>query len=202
MSILLRTAAMTAIAIALAVPGIGQLRLLLQAQTPCPPVERVDYPVDTAAFRRVQGYGAPSPRHQGRYHTGEDWSGPRGESYGQPVRAIASGRVTYSFPLGWGRDGGVIILEHTLPDGAVLYSQYGHIMETDAVKFPVIDTCVEAGQVIAVIGDARPAPHLHFEIRVGDGADVPGPGYAWRYPDEDFWRAPSGFIERFRAARP
>lgn len=199
---LLRTATLTAIAFALVLPGLSHLHGLLQAPTTCPPVDEVEYPVDTTIFRLVQGYGTPSPRHQGRYHTGEDWSGPRGESYGQPVRAIASGRVTYSFPLGWGRDGGVIILEHTLPDGAVLYSQYGHITETDAVKFPVIDTCVEAGQVIAVIGDARPAPHLHFEIRVGGGADVPGPGYAWRYPDEDFWRAPSGFIERFRAARP
>lgn len=169
------------------------------AQTQCPPVDSIEYPFDTSVFKLAQAYGVPSPRHQGRYHTGEDWTAARGATYGLEVRAIANGRVTYSWPLGWGRDGGVIIIEHTLPDGSVFYSQYGHLMETDSIKFPMNLTCVEQGQVIAAITDARPAPHIHFEIRVGGGADTPGPGYSWTFPDDNFWRNPSRFIENYQA---
>ncbi len=164
----------------------------------CPTATTVNFPVDTASFTLAQGYGVPSPRHQGRYHTGEDWHLGRGMSLGQPVSAIAAGRVTYSYPLGWGRDGGVIIIEHTLADGTVFYSQYGHIAESGTVTFPLRSSCVEAGQVIAVIADARPAPHLHFEIRTAM-PDTPGPGYAWTLPDAQGWRQPSQFILNYQA---
>src|SRR5574338_14758 len=87
-----------------------------RAQVQCGVVTSINFPVDTSAFRIVQDFAAQSPRHQGRYHTGEDWYGGRGTSYGQYVRAIANGRVTFSSPNGWGRDGGVIIIEHTFPD--------------------------------------------------------------------------------------
>ncbi|HLV37098.1 MAG TPA: hypothetical protein VKY59_18390, partial [Spirillospora sp.] len=72
----------------------------------CGVVDNLSYPVDTSVFRLAQDFGAPSPRHQGRYHTGEDWFlGRRAENYGVglPVYAAASGRVTFSSPIGWGR---------------------------------------------------------------------------------------------------
>src|SRR5688572_25641196 len=65
--------------------------------TQCGIVESVAYPVDTDVFQLAQRFGAPSPRHNGRYHTGDDWSGGA-DSMGQPVYAIARGRVTYSSP--------------------------------------------------------------------------------------------------------
>jgi murein DD-endopeptidase MepM/ murein hydrolase activator NlpD len=166
------------------------------AEENCLFAEKVDYPFDREAFQLTQAFGVPSPRHQGRYHTGEDWFAGRDQSEGLPVRAIAAGRVTYSYPLGWGRDGGVVIIEHIFPDGSIVYSQYGHMMETDAIKFPMRLSCVEAGQVIGAIGSARPAPHLHFEIKL-EGKDSPGPGYSWQNPLDLGWRNPSRFIEAF-----
>ena len=128
----------------------------------------ISFPVDRASFTLVQAFGVPSPRHQGRYHTGEDYHGPRGASLGQPVRAAASGLVTYSAPNGWGRDGGVVIIQHVFADGTTVYSQYGHMMETSTILFPARYSCVNQGDIIGAVGDIRPAPHLHFEIRLGD----------------------------------
>ena len=82
----------------------------------CGITESLIAPFDTARFKLVQGYTAPSPRHQGRYHTGEDWSIPGGEALGQPIIAAGRGKVRYSYPQGWGRDAGVVILEHRMAD--------------------------------------------------------------------------------------
>jgi hypothetical protein len=161
-------------------------------------VEGIGFPVDPASFQIVQDYGAPSGRHGGRFHTGEDWYGGRDSSYGQPVRAIANGRATYSWPLGWGRDGGVVILEHTFPDGSIAYSLYGHMEETEQYPFPGKFACVRQGDVVGVVGNARPAPHVHFEIRTNQGDD-PGPGYTWEDPTTLGWRRPSQFVLNWQA---
>ena len=168
------------------------------AQTQCGIARSISYPVDPAQFQIVQDFGAASPRHQGRYHTGEDWYGGRGTSYGTYVRAIADGRVTFSSPNGWGRDGGVIIIEHSFPDGSTAYSMYGHVTDTEGVIFPAVFTCVHAGDIIASVGDIRPAPHLHFEIRTNQ-PDIPGPGYTWDNPVSGGWRRPSKFIANWQA---
>jgi len=159
----------------------------------CGIADTINYPIETSIFKMAQGFAISSPRHQGRYHTGEDWYGARNQSYGQPVRAAARGRVTYSYALGWGRDGGVVIIEHEFTDGTVAYTQYGHMTETDAYPFPTRFECVEPGQIIGAIGDARPAPHLHFEVRTAN-PDVPGPGYSWTNPYDENFRDPQKFI--------
>ncbi len=168
------------------------------AQSQCGVVDSIGFPVDPAAFQIVQDYGAPSARHGGRYHTGEDWYGGRDSSYGQPVHAIANGRATYAWPLGWGRDGGVVILEHTFPDGSIAYSQYGHMEETEQYPFPGKFACVRQGDIVGVVGNARPAPHVHFEIRVNQ-PDIPGPGYTWEDPTTLGWRRPSQFVHNWQA---
>lgn len=164
----------------------------------CGIADTINYPIETSIFTMAQGFAVSSPRHQGRYHTGEDWYGKRNQSYGQPVRAAARGRVTYSFALGWGRDGGVVIIEHEFSDGTVAYTQYGHMTETDTYPFPTRFECVEPGQVIGVIGDARPAPHLHFEVRIAN-PDVPGPGYSWTNPFDENFRNPQKFVANMQA---
>lgn len=170
------------------------ISITTQAQTSdCGIADTINYPIDTTFFTLAQDFAISSPRHQGRYHTGEDWYGGRNQSYGQPVRAAARGRVTYSFPLGWGRDGGVVIIEHEFPDGTIIYTQYGHLAETDTYPFPTRFECIEPGTVIGIVGDARPAPHLHFEVRVAN-PDVPGPGYAWVNPFEEGFREPDKVI--------
>lgn len=161
--------------------------------TVCDVVDSINYPVDTNAFSLVQDYNVASPRHQGRFHTGEDWFGGPNASLGQPIRAIANGRVLTSSPNGWGRDGGVVIIEHTLPDETIIYSQYGHIQPTDAYPFPTQLSCIQAGEIIGAIGESRPAPHLHFEMRVLNTMGS-GPGYTREDPDELGWQRPAQMI--------
>lgn len=171
------------------------------AQTPqCGFADSINYPVDTAVFKLVQDFGVPSGRHQGRYHTGEDWFAGRVENYGAGLHVVAAatGRVTYSSATGWGRDGGVVILEHSFTDGTILYTQYGHMAETDSAKFPTILSCVRAGEIIGSVGNVRPAPHLHFEIRTNN-PDFPGPGYSWVNPVEGGWRNPHKFVQNWQA---
>lgn len=177
---------------------IALISASVAAQPTCGVVTSISYPVDTNTFQLVQDYAAASPRHQGRMHTGEDWAaGPRA-TRGQPVRAAAAGRVTYSSPIGWGRDGGVVIIEHTLRDDTIFYTQYGHMEENDMHSFPARLSCVEAGQVIGVIGDTRPAPHLHFEVRVNN-PDIAGPGYTREHPNTLGWRRPAQWITNIGA---
>jgi hypothetical protein len=175
--------------------------LPVSAQSDCGIVDELGFPVDTSVYTLAQDFGVASSRHQGMYHTGEDWYGGRGTSLGQPVRAVAKGRVTYSFATGWGRDGGVVIIEHTLADGTIFFSQYGHITESESFQFPARLSCLRLGDVIGVIADVRPAPHLHFEIRMqtaGTGL-TPGAGYSENVPYLEGYRQPSKFILNWQA---
>lgn len=169
-----------------------------KAQGECGVVGSINFPVSRSQFQVVQDFGVPSVRYQGRYHTGEDYYGGRGTSYGQPVSAIADGRVTYSAPTGWGRDGGVLIIEHSLPDGTIAYSMYGHLMSTDEHPFPQRYTCVRAGDIVGTVGDIRPAPHVHLEIRSAN-PDTPGAGYSTQPPTEIGDLQPTKFILNWQA---
>ncbi len=162
---------------------------------PCGYVDALDFPVDPALFTLAQDYGAPSPRHQGRYHTGEDWTlrDDPARSEGQFVRAIADGRVLYSSPNGWGGDGGVIMVEHSFPDDSIATSLYGHLTDATGVQFPAVYACVKRGDILAAIGDVRPAPHVHIEIRA-EASSTPGAGYSWDNPTVLGHRRPSKFI--------
>lgn len=186
--------------------GRGLLLLLLLscywgertgAQGDCGVVESVVPPVDMTQFRLVQDYAARSTRHQGRYHTGEDYAAGRGVTAGQAVFALARGRVLVASPNGWGIDGGVLLLEHRLRDGSTVYSMYGHVQE-GGVGFPERLTCVEAGQVIGVIADVRPAPHLHLEIRTQANTSA-GAGYTREHPDTLGYTRPSQFLRNYAA---
>lgn len=165
----------------------------VDAQARCGLVNTLQFPVDPNIFHITQDFASPSLRHQGRFHSGEDWSAGRAVTFGQTVAAIASGRVTFSSPNGWGEDGGVIIIEHTFPDNSVFYSMYGHVTDQHGIAFPSVNSCVSVGTPIASIFDARPAPHLHWEIRTGN-SDVPGAGYVWSDPQTVGLRRPTKFI--------
>lgn len=183
----------------LALSTLGVVPAVNLAQVDCGIAESFAYPVDMSEYMLMQGFGVPSPRHQGRYHTGEDYARPDGDSLGRTVYAIGRGVVTYSYSLGWGRDAGVVIVRHTMADGAQWISLYGHITPSDSVPFPLIGTCVEQGQAIGTIADVRPAPHVHLELRLAM-PDMPGAGYSWLYPDADApqWRAPGRILEAYR----
>ena len=100
----------------------------------------------------------------GYWHTGEDWNDIQGgdSDLGAPVYATANGRVVTSwFYSGWGN---VVLIEHALPDGRMVWSQYAHLLERMVSK----DEIVRRGQKIGTIGKGAAGQywaHLHFEIR-------------------------------------
>ncbi|MCB9437404.1 MAG: M23 family metallopeptidase [Anaerolineales bacterium] len=157
----------------------------------------LDYPLDRFEFQLIQPFGRGNQRYDGQLHAGDDWVRTGGSSLGQPVYAIGPGRVTYSSPTGWGADKGVVIIQHQFADGSVYYSLYGHMEETDDIKFVQRGSCVSKGDIVGTIGDPRPAPHLHFEIRNFDPF-TPGPGYASVDPRLFGWYNPHQFIDNWK----
>ncbi len=155
-----------------------------------------DYPVDTTQFQLINPFMRPNARFEGQLHAGDDWVSIEGPSLGLPVRAFAPGRVTYSNPEGWGRDRGVVIVQHTFPTVTV-FSVYGHMEESGGYLFPAEGTCVNKGDIVGAISDPRPAPHLHFEIRTM-WPNYPGPGYWTVDPRLRGWLNPRQFIENWR----
>lgn len=108
----------------------------------------------------------------GRYllHNGVDSA----EAMGTPVLAAADGVVAYAGPdanvlFGWRCDwyGHLVAIEHDQTWlGQPIYTLYGHVLDI------VVETGqrVYQGQPVASIGfgGAAIAPHLHFEVRVGE----------------------------------
>ncbi len=163
---------------------------------PCGVVDALDYPIDISDTleQRYDDFGLLRPRFGGM-HTGIDVAFNR---RGDPVRAAARGRVTYADPNGWDTEKGVVIVQHTLPDNTVIHTVYGHMEQSDTVRFPAVGTCVERGDVVGVVGwPSRGLPHLHYEIRSfmpGDG----GPGYVVENPLERGWYDPLDFTALWR----
>jgi hypothetical protein len=140
---------------------------------------------------------------RGAWHTGEDWNrrlGP-GDSpdvdLGDPVYAVAHGRVvtSYSFPY-WGN---IVLIEHRLPTGDTVWSQYAHLRQRLVSKGDV----VRRGDRIGTIGkgekDRYPA-HLHFEIR---RISLPASKWGWKQPADrervlEAYAHPTNFINNYR----
>jgi len=167
---------------------------------PCGWVDTLDFPLDPPDGLDVafggQDFGVHRPQFRG-HHTGEDWWGPagRGTSFGIPVYAIGHGTVTYAEPNGWGRDKGVIIIQHVFPDGSKVFSFYGHLDPSSVDYYR--GECVVRGEQIGRIGDPRQSPHLHFEIRT-HSPTIPEPGYWPVDPTLSGWKPPSQFIWEYR----
>jgi murein DD-endopeptidase MepM/ murein hydrolase activator NlpD len=167
------------------------------AQSECGIVDAIDYPIDIADTLR-QGYDDFSlfRARFGGLHTGIDIGFNR---RGEPIRAAARGRVTYSDVNGWDTEKGVVIIEHTMPDMSIVYTVYGHMEQTDNIFFPIVGACVERGEIVGTIGwPSRGLPHLHYEIRnflPNDG----GPGYVTENPLLLGWYHPMDFTLRWQA---
>jgi len=105
-----------------------------------------------------------------RFHYGVDFPG----RYGEQVRAIAPGKVTFA---GWNHGHGRMV---TILHGGGWRSSYSHLAQTVAV----IGSTVQPGQTIGLLGNSgrSTGPHLHLEITRYDafvdpldvlGTDVP-----------------------------
>jgi hypothetical protein len=131
-------------------------------------------------------------------HLGDDLNGIGGENsdLGDPVYAVADGRVLL------GRDGGpgwgnvIIVLHAYLENGERKYVQsyYGHV---DTILVHAGDD-VRRGQQIATVGTGggRYFAHLHFEMREFVTPLI-GPGYR---EDTRGWLDPTAFIDAHRGA--
>jgi len=159
----------------------------------CGVVEYITWPIDGNTFER-DDFGLYRAPFQGR-HAGVDMAFER---YGEPVKAIARGRVTFSDPAGWDTEKGVVIIEHTMPDGTIAYSLYGHMEQIKTSVFPTVGQCVAPGEVVGAVGKpSRGAPHLHFEVRRRE-ANAGGPGYSNVEPLQNGWLHPLDFIQRWQ----
>src|SRR5258708_17908695 len=100
--------------IVMIIPLALPVQVSAQGKDPCGVVDALDYPIDSVS-PPSDDFGMYRAWFSGR-HTGIDIAFDR---YGDPVRAAARGRVTYADPKGWNEERGVVIIEHTFPDGSV-----------------------------------------------------------------------------------
>ncbi|MBI5957821.1 MAG: peptidoglycan DD-metalloendopeptidase family protein [Chloroflexi bacterium] len=155
---------------------------------PCGYADRFDLPVPDIDFQRTD-FGIYRARFGGR-HTGIDVAF---EQLGSPVQAAARGQVTYSDPAGWDTEKGVVVIQHTFPDGSLVNTLYGHMEELNDHFFPTAGQCVERGDIIGAIGSpSRGLPHLHYETRTRYRYEG-GPGYTQVNPLELGWLHPLDF---------
>lgn len=104
------------------------------------------------------------------WHTGEDWNAsrmPRGDvDLGDPIYTIANGMVTVAdyFVPSWGK---IILIEHEMPDGGRVWSQYSHCNEMIVAQGDEVTRGQKIGTIGKGAGKRWPA-HLHFEIRLQD----------------------------------
>jgi hypothetical protein len=129
-------------------------------------------------------------------HLGDDLNGIGGENsdLGDPIYAIADGRVLLAREGGPGWGNIVILLHAYLDNGERKYVQsyYGHVR--DMLVHP--GETVKRGQQIATVGTAngRYFAHLHFEMREFLTPFI-GAGYR---QDTRGWINPTKFIEEHR----
>ncbi|MCC6616565.1 MAG: peptidoglycan DD-metalloendopeptidase family protein [Anaerolineae bacterium] len=175
----------------------GLEQTVAQPQADCGTVDAIDYPIDIGETlsEGYDDFGLFRARFGGM-HTGLDIGFNR---RGEPVHAVARGRVTYSDVNGWDTEKGVVIVEHQFPDGSTVYSLYGHMEQTDSLFFPTVGNCVARGDIVGTIGwPSRGLPHLHYELRSflpNDG----GPGYVEDNPMFSGWYHPLDFTLLWRA---
>ena len=164
-----------------------------QRGAPCGVVDLLDYPLNPPNAENItRGYDFGEYRSfYGGYHTGEDWWGPGGRSFGLRVYSIGHGTVTYAAPRGWGGDGGTVVVQHVLSDGSTILSFYGHLDPSSIVLHA--GDCVARGEPVGRIGRPSSPPHLHFEIR-RHTPNGPGPGYWPSDPSQGGWEPPSQTI--------
>jgi len=153
------------------------------------PAFRVPSPLDLASLPTAARFDFPLGSENGAMsyyaqrftencHLGDDLNGIGGEDsdLGDPIHAVADGRVLLASDGGRGWGNVIIVLHAYLENGGRKYVQsyYGHV-ETMLVQ---AGDEVRRGQQIATVGtaDGRYFAHLHFEMREFVTPFV-GPGY-------------------------
>ncbi len=158
------------------------------ALAPCGVAEGFEFPVADIDTHTTD-FGIYRARWGG-LHTGIDIAFGQ---VGLPVRAAARGEVTFSDTEGWDTEKGVVVIQHTLADGSVVNTLYGHMEELGNITFPVRGQCIEQGDIIGTVGSPlQSRPHLHYEIRMRYRHEG-GPGYTDSNPLDLGWLHPVDF---------
>jgi len=130
------------------------------------------------------------------YHLGEDWDSEAGgnSDLDSPVYSVANGTIVYAgTSSGWGK---VLIVRHSLSNGTLVESLYGHLQSFARTTGDVI-----RGERIGAIGDGDGlyAAHLHLELRDSTSSSwgLPGPGYS-SILQPSGWFDPSDFVDSHR----
>lgn len=162
------------------------------AATAVPAADGFSFPVGdplTGAGHRVIRAFCSSGGSRG-YHLGDDIA-----AADVPVRAAATGRVVVArFAGDWD---GVVLVEHRLPGGSTVFTQYGHLQSVEVRPGQVVVREQELG--VSGPPDARTSivKHLHFEVK-----RLPTIGAGWSSHDPcppGGYLAPSAFV---RASPP
>ena len=159
-----------------------------------PTATRFDYPLGSE--NGALAYNAQ--RFTENRHLGDDLNGVGGENsdFGDPVYAVADGRVLLAREAGPGWGNIVIVLHAYKEDGLRKYVQsyYAHLDEILVAP----RQNVRRGEQIGTVGTAegRYLAHLHFEMREFTTPFI-GPGYR---EDTRGWIDPSAFIAAHRGA--
>lgn len=157
-----------------------------------PTAARFDFPLGSE--NGALSYNAQ--RFTDNHHLGDDLNGIGGEDsdLGDPIYAVADGRVLLARDGGPGWGNVVIVLHAYLENGERKHVQsfYGHV----ATMLVRPGDEVRRGQQIATVGTAggRYFAHLHFEMREFTTLFI-GPGYR---EDTRGWINPTAFIEAHR----
>ena len=107
-------------------------------------------------------------------HTGCDLNRPAYADAGAPVYAIADGVIRFVGSVkNW--QGDVIVIEHTLENGSLIWTRYAHIQRANTL---FAGELIKRGDLIGVIADyganGPPGDHLHFDIARIDLGRSPG----------------------------
>lgn len=138
----------------------------------------------------------------GFWHTGEDWNrGSHDADLGDPVYSVAHGQVNVARHYsGWGN---IVLIEHQLPDGDTVWSQYAHLQKMTASEGQEVSRGDQVGTIGK--GDKNKFPaHLHFEIRL---KDLPANKWGWKTEAHRLevlrsYAHPSEFIRAHRPGAP
>jgi hypothetical protein len=159
-----------------------------------PTAARFDFPLGSE--NGAMSYNAQ--RFTENQHLGDDLNGIGGEDsdLGDPIYAVADGRVLLAGDGGRGWGNVVILLHAYIDNGERKYVQsyYGHV----ATMLVHAGDEARRGQQIATVGTANGQyfAHLHFEMREFMTPFI-GPGYR---KDTHGWIDPSAFIRAHRGA--
>jgi murein DD-endopeptidase MepM/ murein hydrolase activator NlpD len=118
------------------------------------------YTLPTSSYTLTSTYGQAGAMWSSGYHTGVDFAAPTGTL----IKAVHTGTITQA---GWdGSYGYKTVL--TLEDGTeILYAHQSSISVTVGQKVSTGDVIGRVGATGNVTG-----PHLHLEVRTGDGGAV------------------------------